>query len=162
MPFLALGLPFDQGVNFGDSGYLVDVLDVDGALEKGVHVEFAARRTFAQEFEDAFEPAHKGGEEAIVVDVDFVDEFVEVVLMAGAEVDEGLDRLVWVCGDVLALHLVKDAKHIVDEGGEVGDAVVDIGGFVDADEWFVEYCEEVAEKLECHGLKRNELVYVQL
>jgi hypothetical protein len=41
------------------------------------------------------------GEEAVVVGVDFVDEFVEVVFVAGAEVDECLDCLVGVGRDVL-------------------------------------------------------------
>ena len=57
----------------------------------------------AKELEDPLQPAHEGGEEAVIMDVDLVDEFVEVVLVAGAEVDEGLDGLVRVSGDVLAL-----------------------------------------------------------
>ena len=57
----------------------------------------------SEELEDAFEPAHEGGKEAVVVNVDFMDEFVEVVLVAGAEIDEGLHCLVGVGGDVLAL-----------------------------------------------------------
>jgi hypothetical protein len=41
------------------------------------------------------------GEEAVVVGVDFMDEFVKVMFVALAEVNEGLDSLVWVGGDVL-------------------------------------------------------------
>lgn len=108
----------------------------------------------AQEFEDAFEPAHELAEEAVVVDVDFVDELVEVVFVAGAEINKGLDRLVRVGGDVLALGALDGDEHVVGEGGEVGDAVVDVGGFVDAHEGFVEDGEEVAEELEGYRLER--------
>jgi len=54
-----------------------------------------------KEFEDPFYPAHELGEETVVVSVYFVDEFVEVVFVALAEVDEGLDCLIGVGGDVL-------------------------------------------------------------
>jgi len=84
-------------------------------------------------------------EEAIVVDMHFVDELVEVVFMSGAEVDEGLDGLVWVGRDVLPLGFVDDGEHVVGELGEVCDTIVDVGGFVDADKRFVEDGEEVAE-----------------
>ena len=88
------------------------------------------------------------------MDVDLVDEFVEVVFVAGAKVDEGLDGLVRVGGDVLALGALDGDEHVVGEGGEVGHAVVDVGGFVDAHEGFVEDGEEVAEELERYGLQR--------
>lgn len=74
--------------------------------------------------------------------VDFVDEFVEVVFMALAEVDEGLDCLVGVYGNVLLaafldhltnllacvseINAVTYLYHVVDEVGKVSDAVVDI------------------------------------
>ena len=106
----------------------------------------------SEELEDPFQPAHELGEEAIIVDVDLVDEFVEVILVPGAEVDEGLDGLVWVGGDVLALGGGDDGDGVVGEGGEVGDGGVDICRFVDADERFVEDGEEVAEELEGYRL----------
>lgn len=151
VPFLAGLLPGDEGVDLGDGGGAVDGGHVDRALEEGVHVQFAAAGPLAQELEDALQPAHDLGEEAVVVDVDLVDEFVEVVLVAGAEVDEGLDGLVRVGGDVLALGLGEDGEHVVGEGGEVADAAVDVGGFVDAHEGLVEDGEEVAEELEGDG-----------
>jgi hypothetical protein len=61
------------------------------------------------------------------VDVDFVDEFVEIVFVAGTEVDEGLDSLVGIGGDILALGSVYNGDGIVGEGGEVGDAAIDVG-----------------------------------
>ena len=85
------------------------------------------------------------------MDVDLVDEFVEVLLVAAAEVDEALDRLIGVGGDVLALRGVEDAEGVVGEGGEVGDGVVDVGGFVDPHERLVEDGEEVAEQVQSHG-----------
>lgn len=81
------------------------------------------------------------------MDVDLVHEFVEVVLVAGAEVDEGLDSLIGVGRDVLPLGGLDNFDGVIDEHGEVGDAAVDICGFVDANEGFVEDCEEVAEEL---------------
>ncbi len=104
-----------------------------------------------EELEDPFNPGHKGGEEAIIMDVDFVDKFVEVVLVAGAEVDKGLNGLVRVGGDVLALEGGEDREGVVCEGCEVGDGVVDVGGFVDADQGLVEDCEEVAEEVQGYG-----------
>ena len=86
------------------------------------------------------------------MDVDFVYEFVEVVFVAGAEVDEGLDSLVGISGDVLPLGALDRAEHVTGEGRKVCDAVVDVGGFVDADEGLVEDGEEVAEELEGYGL----------
>ena len=85
------------------------------------------------------------------MDVHFVHEFVEVVLVASAEVDEGLDGLVGVGGDVLTLSGGEDGEHVLGEGGEVGDGVVDVGGLVDADEGFVEDGEEVAEQVQGDG-----------
>lgn len=74
--------------------------------------------------------------------------FIEIVFVAGAQVDEGLDGLVGVGADVLALAGGDDGDGVVDEEGEVGDGVVDVCGFVDADEGFVEDGEEVAEEVE--------------
>lgn len=70
-----------------------------------------------------------------------MDEFVEALLVAGAEVDESLDGLVGVCGDVLGAGALDYGDGVVGEVGKVGDAVVYVGGFVDADEGLVEDCE---------------------
>ena len=67
-----------------------------------------------------------------------MNEFVEIILMASAEIDERLDCLVWIGGDVLTLRGGKDGEHVIGEGSEIGNGVVDVGGFVDADEGFVE------------------------
>jgi len=48
------------------------------------------------------------GEEAVIVGVNFVDELVEVVFVALAEVDESLDGLVGVGGDVLFAAFIDD------------------------------------------------------
>lgn len=148
MPLLALLLPFDQRVDLLDRFGFVDVFHVHGALEEGVHVELAALGAVAQELQDPLQPAHQRGEEPVVVDVDLVHELVEVLLVAAAEVDEALDRLVGVGGDVLPLRGVEDSKGVIGEGGEVRDGVVDVGGFVDPHEGFVEDGEEVAEEVE--------------
>jgi hypothetical protein len=52
----------------------------------------------------------------------------------------------------LALAGLDGTDRVVDEEGEVGDGVVDVCGFVDADERLVEDGEEVAEELERGGL----------
>ena len=101
-----------------------------------------------EEFEDPLNPDHEGGEETIIMDVDFVDKLVEVVLVAGAEIDKGLNGLVRVGRDVLALEGGEDGEGVVCEGGKVGDGVVDVGGFINADEGLVEDCEEVAEEVQ--------------
>lgn len=86
------------------------------------------------------------------MDVHLVDEFVEVVFVPLTEVDERLDGLVGVGGYVLPLGFFDHGEHVICEHREVGDAIVDVGGFVDADQGFVEDAEEVAEKLKCYGL----------
>lgn len=102
----------------------------------------------AEELEDTFKPAHQLGKQAVIVDVYFVNEFVEIILMASAEIDEGLDCLVWIGRDVLTLSGGEDGEHVIGEGSEVSDRAVDIGGFVDTDEGFVEDSEEIAEEVE--------------
>jgi hypothetical protein len=87
------------------------------------------------------------------VRVNFVDELVQVVLVAGAQVDEGLHGLIGVGGKVLPLGGFDDFYDVVDKVGEIDDAVVHVGGFVDADEGFVEDLEEVAEEFERGWLK---------
>ena len=100
----------------------------------------------AEEFEDSFEPAHQLGKQTVIVYVHFVNEFVEIILMAAAEIDEGLDRLIRIGRNVLTLSSSEDGKHIISEGSEVGDGAVDVGRFVHADEGFIEDGEEITEK----------------
>lgn len=106
----------------------------------------------AEELEDTFQPAHELGKQTVIVDVDFVNELVKIILMASAEIDEGLDCLVWIRRDVLTLSGSEDGEHIIGEGSEVGDGTIDIGGFVDADQGLVEDGEEVTEEVEGDGL----------
>ena len=101
-----------------------------------------------KELENPLNPSHESGEEAIIVDVDFVDKFVEVVLVASAEVDKSLNSLVRIGGDILTLEGSEDGECVVCKGGEVGDGVVDVGRFVYADEGFVEDCEEITEEVQ--------------
>lgn len=54
-------------------------------------------------------------------------EFIKVFLVTGAEVNKGLNGLVGVCRNILPLSPLDYADHVVCEGGEVGDTVVDIG-----------------------------------
>jgi hypothetical protein len=65
--------------------------------------------------------------------MDFMYKLVETVLVAGAEVNECLDCLIGVSGDILALREFNDGDGIICKFSEVGDTVVDIGRFVDAD-----------------------------
>lgn len=82
------------------------------------------------------------------MDVHFVDKFVKIVLMTSTQINEGLNRLVGIRRDVLTLSGGEDGEHVVGEGSKVCDGIVNIGGFVDADEGFVEDGEEVAEEAE--------------
>lgn len=70
-----------------------------------------------------------------------VDEFVEIVFVARAEVYEGLDGLVGVSRDVLTLTGFYYLDCVVYEVGEVCDAVVYVCGFVYSDQGFVENCK---------------------
>ena len=49
------------------------------------------------------------------MDVHFVYEFVEVVLMASTKINEGLNCLVRIRRDVLTLSGGKDREHVVGE-----------------------------------------------
>ena len=153
VPVLAGSLPADKGVRVADDGGGVEEMGVESVADEGVHVEGTGAGALAQEGQDVLDPAHELVEEAVVVAVDLVDELVKVVLVAGAQVDEGLDGLVGVGGDVLALGGFDDGDGVVGEEGEVGDGGVDVGGFVHAYERFVEDGEEVAEELEGVGLE---------
>ena len=104
-----------------------------------------------EELKDPLYPSHESGEEAIIMDVDFMDEFVEVVLVAGAEVDKSLNGLVRVGRDILTLEGGEDGEGVVCKGGEVGHGIVDVGGFVYADEGFVKDCKEVTEEVQGYG-----------
>lgn len=133
VPLFPFSLPSDESIDLRDRHVLVYLAHVHSALEESVHVELPALRTVSQEFEDALQPAHQLLKEAVVVDVYFVNEFVKIVLMALAKVNEGLDGLVGVGRYVLALCFFYYREHVVGEDGEVCDAVVDVGRFVDAD-----------------------------
>ena len=179
VPLLARRLPLDQRVGVARDDVLVEQAVVeDGGADEGVHVELlllllALTTTtttttitpdtlgaLAEELEDALDPAHELVEEAVVVAVDLVHEFIKVVLVPGAEVDEGLHCLVRIGGDVLSLRRLDDLDGVVGELGEVGDGAVHVGGFVHAHEGFVEDGEEVAEELEGGGLKEEKIKLV--
>lgn len=94
------------------------------------------------------------------MDVHLVHELVEVVLVARAQVDEGLDGLVRVGGEGLVLRGGDDFDGVVGEDGEIGDRVVHVCRFVDAHEWLVEDGKEGAEEFE--GSRLNMMVSVIL
>ena len=79
--------------------------------------------------------------------MDFVDELVEVVLVTRTEIDEGLDGLVGIRRNFLPLTGFDSPDRIVDEHGEIGDAVVDICRFVHTNEGLIEDGEEISEEL---------------
>ena len=93
-----------------------------------------------------------------------MDEFVKIVLMASAKINERLDSLIRVGRNVLALSGTKDGEHVVGEGSEVCNGVVDIGGFVDAYEGFIEDGEEVTKEAKGDGFfdHRKHLGFIAL
>lgn len=82
-----------------------------------------------------------------------MNELVQIVFMASAEIDERLDGLIGVSAEILSLCGFDGSDGVGYEDGEVGDAAVDIGGFVDADERLVENLEKVAEEFESRRLR---------
>lgn len=88
-------------------------------------------------------------------------EFIEVVLVALAKINECLDGLVWVSRNVLFSAFINDLKyvrmnpehgtlhtnlyHIVDENSKVCDAVVYIGRLVHTNQRLVEDREEITQ-----------------
>jgi hypothetical protein len=89
------------------------------------------------------------------MDMDFVNKFVQIILMTCAEIDESLHGLVRIGGKILALCGFDDGDCIGDKVGEIGDAIVNVCGFVDADEGLVEDLEEVTEELQRGWLQRE-------
>ena len=87
----------------------------------------------SQKFKDSFYPAHELGKEAVVVGMYLMHEFVEVVFVALAKINKSLNSLVGVSRNVLFATFVHHHNHVIDEDGEVGDAVVDIGRLIDSD-----------------------------
>jgi hypothetical protein len=108
MPSLPSFLPAYERVDFCYCFGLVELIDRNSALKKGIHVKLSVLGTLAEKLEDSFDPAHQFLEESIVVEMNFMNKFIEVMLMALAEVDEGLNCLVRICGDVLLLTLFDD------------------------------------------------------
>jgi hypothetical protein len=81
----------DKGVDFAERDR--DVEARSGEYE-GVHVDRGGE-AFAEERQDYFDPFHEMGEqEVFVVDVHFVDEFIEFVFVPGTQVDEGLNKFI--------------------------------------------------------------------
>ena len=79
-------------------------------------------------------------------------EFVKVVLMSRAKINERLYGLIRIGRERLMLRGGDDFDGVIGEDCKVGNRVVNIGRFVDADEWLVEYCEEGAKESECRRL----------
>ena len=77
----------------------------------------------------------------------------EVIFMACTEVYEGLNSLIRICRDLLTLAGFNSLDGVIDEHGEVSDAVVNVCRLVYADEGFVENSEEVAKELESRRLR---------
>ena len=67
-----------------------------------------------------------------------VNELVEIVFVSGAKIDEGLDCLVGVGGNVLSLACFNDTDHVVKECSEICDAVVDICRLVNSYKGLIE------------------------
>jgi len=150
VPALARHLPLDEARDLGDGAAAVDRAGVDGCAEHGVHVQrvvAGAARAVLQERQDPLHPPHQVAEQPVVVDVHLVDEFVQVVLVPCAQVDEGLHCLVRVGGEILALGRFDRSDCVTDEHGEVGDAAVYVGRLVHAHKRLVEDLEEVTEEL---------------
>lgn len=81
MPLLPRFLPGDESVDLLDSLFLVQNAATDTAFEQCINIKGSVLGSVAEELEDSFDPAHKLCEETIIVCVDFVDEFVKVVLV---------------------------------------------------------------------------------
>lgn len=85
--------------------------------------------------------------------VDFMNKFIKIVLVATAKIDEGLHGLIRIGRNVLPLRSVEDCEGIVGEESKVGDAAVNVGGFVHADEGLIKDGKEIAKELQRHRLK---------
>ena len=82
----------------------------------------------------------------------FMDKLIKVVLMPCAQIDEALHSDIRVrVSQILTLGRFDDFDDVVEKGGEVCDGAVDVCGFVDAHEGFVEDGEEIAEELQGDG-----------
>jgi len=97
-------------IDFRNGLLLVELAYRHGTREEGVDVELSGLGTLTEEFQDTFYPTHQLGEKTIVMGVHFMHKVVEVVLMALAEVDEGLYSLVGVGGYVLFAAFVDNLR----------------------------------------------------
>lgn len=80
--------------------------------------------------------------------VHLVNELVEVILVAGAQIYEGLHGLIGVCRNFLPLTSFDGFDGVIGEHGEVGNTVVNVCGFVYTDKRFVEDGEQIPEELQ--------------
>jgi hypothetical protein len=108
MPSLPGFLPVDQSINFFYCFALIELIHRDSALEEGIHVELSIFRALAEKLKNTFDPAHQLIKEAVIVEMNLVNKFIEIVFMTLAKVDESLNGLIWICGDVLLLTLLDD------------------------------------------------------
>ena len=106
----------------------------------------------AQELKDTFQPTHELIKESVVVDMDLVYKFVEIVLVTRTEIDECLDGLVGICRNLLPLAGFDGLDRVIDEHGEIGNTVVYVRRFIHTDERFIEDGEKIAEELQSSRL----------
>src|SRR5271156_828143 len=79
VPYFTVFIPRDEGVDFAERDRNVDARSGEN---EGVHVDFGGEAV-AEEREDYFDPFHQMYEkEVFVMDVHFVDEFVEFIFVA--------------------------------------------------------------------------------
>jgi len=132
-------------------------IDSWGFVDEGVHVDFGGK-TVAEEGENDFDPFHEMGEEEVfVVDVDFVNEFIEFFFVTRTEVDEGLYKFIGIGGkvyvsyiifqdDTLVFCFLDDFDEIVYKVFKVYNTIVDIRGIVHFCKGFVEDGDHVSQK----------------
>lgn len=83
----------------------------------------------------------------------FMYKFVEVVLVAGAEINKCLNSLIRVCRDFLSLACFNRLYSVISEQCKISNTVVNVGRLVDANQGFVKDGEQVPEQLQCCWLE---------
>ena len=114
MPLFACFLPGDQLVDLRDCFFLVELTDANSTGDECVYVEFSGLRTLSEELQNAFDPAHELPKKTVVMSMHLVDKLIEVVFVALAQVDERLNCLVRVGGDVLLAAFINDLYILAD------------------------------------------------
>ena len=84
MPPLPRQLPLNQQIDLLYSLLTINQALFHGLLKQTIHIQLAPRGSMFQELQNALDPAHELVKQAIIVNVNLMDKFVQILFVSGA------------------------------------------------------------------------------